>query len=305
MACSPRRDGGAVRRADWLRPQRAAQWGGCGGGRGRGALAVRTFFSGARSPLPFLSTSPSWRSRPMGAGEGGGPSAAVGRRVERRGARPIAARGSPLPAAGRGGISRGTEKRAAFRRGGRAAVTPSAPLAFPAGRARGRAHPEPTAGRERASAGRRRFEVRGAAALGGRGAVRWCVGGGSHPSGRGRARCRGEPSLPVCVRVRMYVCVCVCARGGSPAWRERRAGRAALGALRDGASRPPLRPLRGAASAPPRPAPLSAALAAPGPAHQPCLSSSCFLLSRLSRQFEASTRRVSASRCPHADSKHL
>lgn len=189
----PRRDGGAVRRADWLCPQRAAQWGGCGGGRGRGALAVRTFFSGARSPLPFLSTSPSWRPWPMGAGEVGGPSAAVGRRTERLGARPIAARGSPLPAAGRGGISRGTEKRAAFRRGGRAAVTPSAPLAFPAGRARGRAHPEPTAGRERASAGRRRFEVRGSAALGGRGAGRWCGGVGSHPAGRGRTRCRGEP----------------------------------------------------------------------------------------------------------------
>lgn len=228
MACSPRRDGGAVRRADWLRPQRAAQWGGCGGGRGRGALAVRTFFSGARSPLPFLSTSPSWRSRPMGAGEGGGPSAAVGRRVERRGARPIAARGSPLPAAGRGGISRGTEKRAAFRRGGRAAVTPSAPLAFPAGRARGRAHPEPTAGRERASAGRRRFEVRGAAALGGRGAVRWCVGGGAaiRRGGAGPGAAASPHSRCACVSVCMYVCVCVRAggarHGGSGGRGERR-----------------------------------------------------------------------------------
>lgn len=267
MACSPRRDGGAVRRADWLRPQRAAQWGGCGGGRGRGALAVRTFFSGARSPLPFLSTSPSWRSRPMGAGERGGPSAAVGRRVERRGARPIAARGSPLPAAGRGGISRGTEKRAAFRRGGRAAVTPSAPLAFPAGRARGRAHPEPTAGRERASAGRRRFEVRGAAALGGRGAVRWCVGGGQPSVGAGPGpvpRRALTPGVRACPYVCM--CVCVCARGepgmAGAAGGASGAGRAA------GRSLPPPAPppARGRLSpASPRPAQRGPRSSGPGP----------------------------------------
>ncbi|XP_054128453.1 basic salivary proline-rich protein 2-like [Melozone crissalis] len=78
-------------------------------GRGRGALLIRTFFFGGRSPpssppslplhIPFLG--------------------AAANRANGRSGLP--------PCARRGGISRGTEKRAALRRGGRQTVTPSYP----------------------------------------------------------------------------------------------------------------------------------------------------------------------------------